>query len=374
MARQAKPYRLTFRKDTGFWYYKLRGLGWKSTGCSKEHEAIAHVLEVLGRGPEISTLRSFASGFFVWGSCPWIRGQHASGRPFSRAVARDRRNHLVRHIFPKFGDLPLNRIKVVEVEAWLYDLPLANQTRNHIIDTFRIVLDEAVRQELIERDPLDKIRRPAHTYRKRDILTPQEIVKLFPRHKPKLLKVWKNEPMWATLFYLMLTSGIRVGEVAALQWKHIIWSSPAVLQVERAVKADGQVGLPKSNDLRAIFLPRRTKWTLAWWRELSAFPELEDLVFFGQWRDRPMNRKTISKRFPFALEDAGILRGDRYLTAHSLRHTYVTHCRQTLPAALVAFMTGHKSEALQDRYTALTPAERLRALLPEPPAIEQIWN
>jgi integrase len=144
--------------------------------------------------------------------------------------------------------------------------------------------------------------------------------------------------------------------------------------VEQAVKADGTVGLPKSGQARAAFLPRRTAWTLRWWAERSPFTALEDLVFFGHRPDEPLNRKTISKRFGPALEAAGIERGERYLTAHSLRHTWVTRCRRLFPEALVQYMAGHRGRLVGERYTHLGPADRLRAILPAPPDLGRAWE
>lgn len=184
----------------------------------------------------------------------------------------------------------------MDVENWLLELELSNQTKNHILDTLNIVLREAKREKPIATNPLTDVERMANTYRKRDTLTLEECVLLFPRNKADLLKVW-GQPKWATLFYTMLTSGIRVGEAAALRWRHVIWETPAILLVEQAIKSDGEIGKPKSGDIRGVFLPRRTKYILAWWREQSPFHDLEDFVFFGEWGNRHLNRKTISRKF-----------------------------------------------------------------------------
>lgn len=378
MSRPSKPYRLTFRKDTGFWYYSLPGKKWRTTGTTKEHEAHRFAMEqATARAPEalpqVPTLRQFAADFFAWDRCAWIRRQHAAGQPFGRQVARGRRAHLERYIFQAFGDVPLDRLKVVEVETWLLELPLANQTRNHIIDSFRIVLTEAVRQEIVPVNPLANIVRMAGTYRARDAFTLEECLRMFPRRKSELLQIWK-EPKWATLFYTMLTTGIRVGEAAALQWRHLLWETPAILLVEQAIKADGTLGPPKAGDQRAVLLPRRTRYMLAWWREHSPVTDPEDFVFCGEgpgWRLHP---KTIGHRFPKGLSAAGIDRGERVLVAHSLRHTYNTRMSKMLPEALLRFMVGHKSDTLTARYQHLTPAEQLRAMLQGIPDPGRAWN
>ena len=55
--KHARPYRLYFRKDTGFFYYRLPSEGrWRSTGQTKEPAAhrfvIEEVLPALEQPPE----------------------------------------------------------------------------------------------------------------------------------------------------------------------------------------------------------------------------------------------------------------------------------------------------------------------------------
>jgi integrase len=381
--RHPKPYRLYRRPDTGYFSYKLPGGKWKTTGKTKEHEAHRYMIEEVlpyavdgDEGvsrPQIPTLRQYAVEFFKWETCDWIRRQHAKGRPFSKGVAKLRRAQLENHLFPTFGDLPLDRFNAAEVENWLLGLELSNQTRNHLLDTLNIVLREAKREKLVATNPLTDVERMANTYRRRDTLTLQECVLLFPRDKAKLLEIW-GQPKWAALFYTLLTSGIRVGEAAALQWRHVIWETPAILLVEQAVKSDGEIGVPKSGDVRGVILPRRTKYVLGWWCNQSPFKEQEHFVFFGEWGDKHLNRKTISRKFPPALKAAEIDIGDRFITAHSLRHTYNSRMRKVLPEALLQYMMGHSSRTMTDRYTNMLPAERLRQYLPAAPELNSTWN
>jgi integrase len=376
----------------GTWYYRSpEKKTFHSTGIKVEprrknrnrDQALVWALKKLGKGEEqqVPTLEEYTIDFFVWGRCSWIRRQHAKGRSFSQGVAKNRRAYLKNHLIPAFGDIRLDQFNPVEIEDWLIHLELSNQTKNHILDTLNIILREAKREKVIATHPLADVERMANTFRKRDPLTLEECLLLFPRKKSELMQVWKQErgqpsttAKWATLFYLMLTSGVRVGEVAALRWKHIIWETPAILLVEQAVKSDGEIGPPKSGDVRAVFLPKRTKDMLAWWREQSPFTKADDFVFFGEGPDKHLNRKTISKKFPPALKAAGIGAGDRYITAHSLRHTYNSQMRKVLPEGLLQYMMGHKSRSMTERYTNLLPADRLRQYLPAPPDLDSTWR
>ena len=71
---------------------------------------------------------------------------------------------------------------------------------------------------------------------------------------------------------------------------------------------------------------------------------------------------------------AGIEQGSRYLTAHSLRHTYNTRMRKVLPEAFLQYMMGHKDRKMTDHYDHATPEDRLRELAPALESINGIWN
>jgi len=61
-------------------------------------------------------LKKFASDFFVWNKCSWIKRQLAKGRRFSEAQAQHRRAHLVNHILPKFGNRYIDIITQIELK------------------------------------------------------------------------------------------------------------------------------------------------------------------------------------------------------------------------------------------------------------------
>ena len=109
------------------------------------------------RSPDV-TLNEFACDFFKWDICKWVKRQHEKDHSFSEPVAQNRRGHLGNHILPQFGSMQLSEISAYDVEDWLISLPLANQTRNHILYSFRIVMEEAAYQGLIPNNPIKQIR------------------------------------------------------------------------------------------------------------------------------------------------------------------------------------------------------------------------
>jgi integrase len=185
----------------------------------------------------------------------------------------------------------------------LLNLPLASQTKKHILYTLNIILKEAGREHIIQGNPIDDVEPLASAFRERDILTIEELAALFPHDDEKLLTIWKNRE-YATLFILLVKSEIRSGEARALSWKHILWDLGAVA-ILQAVKSGGTIGKPKSGEVRGIYLPDRTMDMLSAWHKETFFPEPDHLVFFGSDAFSPLNKKTYIKRI---LKCAGPIR------------------------------------------------------------------
>jgi integrase len=379
----------TFKKPKPHtvYYYRLGGDPGRvlySTGQTNRAAAEDWVRTLLDRpsGADI-TLDEYTTDFFVWEKCKWITRQHAQGHPFSIAVAKNRRSHLVQYILPAFGKFKLTEIKTGPIFNFLVKLqrtekadddaliktPLSNQTKNHVKNTFSIVMDTAVFDELIEYNPVKNLKGFADTHAKRDIFNQDELRRLFPED---LNKVWEGL-YWPTFFFTLLTAGMRLSEGRALTWSSIDWRIPAV-SITRAVKADGTIGTTKSREQRAAFLPSRTIVMLKAWKSESRHTAENDLVFHGETGQRPMAKKTPWKYFKRALVHAKVKEEGRKLVIHSLRHNYDTAMREAISAAALQFMIGHKDARMTDRYDGAGPLEKLRRFLPERKKIEKAWK
>ena len=100
MAGKYALYKRKLRKGP-IWYFRVAGepgRPWHSTGKARKDEAEAYVEKWLRDEPLPNTLTEFASEFFVWESCTWIKLQHEKGKRFSRSVALSRRAQVIRHL------------------------------------------------------------------------------------------------------------------------------------------------------------------------------------------------------------------------------------------------------------------------------------
>ena len=111
------------------------------------------------------------------------------------------------------------------IRADLYGEGLSDQTVRGIHTTLHAALDKAVEENLIFRNPSDGCKLPSAKPREMKVLMPEEIQRLL---------IQAREDGCYELLLLELSTGLRRGEICALQWNDLNLKTGA-LQVERQV-------------------------------------------------------------------------------------------------------------------------------------------
>ena len=133
----------------------------------------------------------------------------------------------MKYIIPQFGKRRLDEITLPMVENWLVELPLANQTKNHMLYTLKTLFREAEAQKMIRADPLEKAEPMGHDLRL-EMFSPWMSYESFFQESKKLIEIWKSQ-RWSTLFMVLATTGIRQGEARALAWRHLFPAAGYIL-------------------------------------------------------------------------------------------------------------------------------------------------
>ena len=362
------------KKVWSFYYWRGSKRIVRSTGKTVKWQAEQEAEKFFkDRAGSNATLKEFTKDFFVWGRCRWIEKQHKRDHSFSPSVAKQRRSHLDNYILPKWGDYLLRELHEPDIDDWLLSLntadkisesneekrPLSNQTKNHILFTFRIVMREAENRGFIDHSPVDKVKPLGEKRKKRDIFTLEDLRLLFPDEDNKLLHIWRS---WkhAALYCILAGTGIRSGEVRALQIQHI--RPDRWIVINQAVKDDGTVGTTKTKTDRVVYLPPKAWQLLRTWLAELPFKDQEDYIFIGNQRGRPISKRTVSMYFHGVLERAEIKIEGRNLVPHSFRHTWNTYMRRLLPEETLRAYTGHQSEQMTDNYDHPTVDDRIKKL------------
>ena len=134
------------------------------------------------------TLGRFSSGFFSKEDPRGYRKRRElMGKALQDKDYNQREGFLENYILPEFSEIRLCDLSIVVIENWYIgikskskDKLLSTGSRLHILTTLSIILDEAVRLNLIPFNPCDKVEKIRVTYKKKNIFTDEELRIMFP--------------------------------------------------------------------------------------------------------------------------------------------------------------------------------------------------
>jgi integrase len=159
--------------------------------------------------------------------------------------------------------------------------------------------------------------------------------------------------MWAAFFYLLITTGLRLGEAQALTWGDWIpgksESAFDALEISKGLKNDKRIGSTKTGKSRVVFLQAMVVALLKKWRDESPNVKANDLIF-SDVAGLPLGRKACLIYFKQTLGQCKIDTEGRNIVVHSLRHTANTIYRKILSDDVLRKFTGHTTKEMTENY------------------------
>ena len=244
------------------------------------------------------------------------------------------------HIAPRIGDIPLKKLTGRDLQ-WLYkDLQehgrlreaqkgnqpgLSDSTIRGIHTMLHNALDRAVKERLIVRNPADDCVPPKIQKHEMKILPPEQI---------KSYLTAADQRGVLPMFYLELISGLRKGELVALQWSDLDIENKTISvskQAGRNNAGEPDITRPKTeNSIRKISIPQDAVDLLVAERQKHPnnpwmFPSPKTGEMY-----HPDSVVNIHKKI---LKDAGL----EHLRFHDLRHPYVKHTTKIFSLRLMDF-------------------------------------
>jgi integrase len=175
----------------------------------------------------------------------------------------------------------------------------------------------------------------------------------------------------ACIFAVAAFAGLRMGEIRALRWRDIYFSTHTIHV--RANFTHGREGLPKSGKVRAVPLIDQVAARLDALSRREHFTEVADLVFPNATGTH-IHEGRLRRRFYDALDAAGLAHkraGDRPITFHDLRHTFGTLAVKARNLPKVQGYMGHADITTTTGYVHHVPktsdAQALNALVEQHP-------
>jgi integrase len=296
----------------------------------------------------------------------WLKKVDADGR--ERATLKMYREHVVRHIAPRIGNLKLAKMSKGHVEAFrdgllTGDKALSRTLAAAVLVSLKSILKNAgvghlgdhVRVEISKRHQ----EKPEVG---RDIPTLAEVARLIKAAKPGKMR---------TLIMTTASTGLRASELRGLRWCDVDLKT-GELHVRQRADRFNIIGPPKTDgSRRSVPIGPEVVHALKEWR--LACPKCELDLAFPTSAGTVENHSNLLRSFEAVQVAAGVVdkAGKPKYGMHALRHFFASWCinRRTdggreLPAKLVQTYLGHSSITMTlDVYGHLFPSNTDRAEL-----------
>lgn len=255
-----------------------------------------------------------------------------------------KRSVLRRHLLPAFGKLRLDEItthSVATFTAAQVELGLTAKSINNQLIVLGTILVKAVDWNKLSKVP--KIEKMKVAEPKSDFLSFDEA--------PRLEIAATDFPEWHSAVIVALHTGLRLGELIALQWDDVDLVAGR-LTVRRS-DWHGHLGSPKSGKERTIKLNARAAAALKRHRHLRG------LWIWSQPNGERLNKDDFRDALKRVRKHAGL----RNFGWHTLRHTFASHLvMRGVALKAVQELLGHASITTTMRYAHVSPDVGERAV------------
>ena len=255
---------------------------------------------------------------------------------------------IYKHIIPEVGKIPLNKLTQADLQKFYADQlksgrrirqeihgeGLSNAMVRHIHMLCKSALDIAVQEGFIRDNPAVGCKLPPKTKGEMKVLTTEQSQRLLIQAK---------QDGYYELFLLEFATGLRIGELIALQWDDLN-PKTGVLSIDKQVALANNkmiMSKPKTKQsIRKIVLPRPVVDVLLEYKN-----RVDSVWMFPSplSNERPWNASGLRGRLNLELERAQCPK----VRFHDLRHPYVKHTTKIFSLRLKFFQAQPVPDALR---------------------------
>ncbi len=300
---------------------------------------------------KIPTFEEFAKGWWEWGTCSYLK-RRIGRRAITKSYADGAWSKLHNHLLPHFGKMRLDKITEHGIDKWLTSFAgrgYRNTTANGILNLMGTMLNEAVRQKLIPANPMVLVMKLKKDSKKIEILTPNEVRRLFPEG---WRKVWDSYVPYVAN-KLAACTGMRFGEVMGFRGEFLF---------EDYITVCGQYTSYGYTDTKT-HESRNVPISSTILRDLTELRNSNGagFLFSENGGKTPLGRKSVYDELYSALRKIGIDENERRrrnLSFHGWRHFFnITLRLDNIVDNKARSVMGHKGRLLTEHYTHFDTAE-----------------
>ncbi len=236
------------------------------------------------------------------------------------------------HIIPELGHLRLDKLKPMAIQSFYSRKVtgpradgkpgrLSPGTIRHIHNVLKIALSRAVKWQLLQANPLDKVVPPRLAKRAAAFWEAEQAI--------RFLEVARSHRLYPA-FVLALTTGMRRGEVLGLRWTDVKFATKTIKISQALIAAKGGPVFQETKTAgsrRSVKVSDEVLGILAQLEQQQNEERnmLEEMyqphgLVFCQEDGRPLDPRSFARSFERLSQRAGLPR----IPFHALRHTHAT--------------------------------------------------
>lgn len=270
------------------------------------------------------------------------------------------------HIKPFFNKKAVNQIKATDVQLFLnslYDKNLSSATVKKAYNIVNKYYNDLLKRQEIKYNPCNGVEKPKETNKKIEVLDEKEL--------KEFLEFAEGYTRYAFAFRLAAHTGLRRGELLALQWRDIDLDRKTINVRKRLVRAAMgtdrymQEGT-KTSIGRFVAFSEQMKQDIIKHKEMQKIEqetnkyEDNDLVIATQ-NGKFLSVDNFSRIFRHTLKSSPV---NKTLSFHAIRHTHATlMLKAGVQMKVVSERLGHSSiKITMDTYAHLLPSMETEAI------------
>ena len=260
------------------------------------------------------------------------------------------------HLQPDLGPIELRSLQTNQVQKMLNHKikdGLSARTTELILITLRMALKQALVEGLVTRDVSEHVKKP------KSLVNQKKSIRVLTVAEMNAFVAEAMKDRWGWLFAVMLGTGLRMGEVVALEWKSVDLKGSKITVAQGAVQtktpdSKKRVKLiqdPKTSaGVRTIPMTNDVAFAFKQWKKVQATEKLklgETYVDSGRVFTTSIGTPLLQRNIARKLERIAGKANIEHVNPHALRHTFATRLLERgVHPKVVQELLGHKDVTL----------------------------